>query len=117
MPWECSEVVSGLCIQRVRNPVGMSLVVARDCFRLLSGEPKTFSRIAVSGRDVVCAFCPSCGTRIYHDPSVSKDTVNVKPGTLDDRSWLAPAAHVWTKSKQPWVPIPEGVRCFDGQPG
>ncbi len=42
--------------------------------------------------------------------------IRVKPGTLDDTSWLTPSLHIWTKSKQPWVPILEEVRCFDGQP-
>jgi hypothetical protein len=43
-------------------------------------------------------------------------TLNIKPGTLDDTSGLVPGIHVWTKSKQSWVVIPEGVRCIDGQP-
>src|SRR5205085_12002866 len=37
-------------------------------------------------------------------------------GTLDDTSWLRPTAHIWTRSKQPWLPIPEGDRKFETQP-
>lgn len=105
------------CQRQSGSAFGMSLVVPKAAFRLLSGEPATFTRKADSGRDVVCAFCSRCGNRIYHAPTYTKETLNVKPGTLDDRSWLAPGAHVWTRSRQPWVPIPEGARCFDGQPG
>jgi hypothetical protein len=65
---------------------------------------------------VRCSFCPDCGTRIYHEPFKMAASVNVKPGTLDDTSWLEPALHVWARNKQPWVVIPEGVRCFDEQP-
>lgn len=104
------------CQRQSGSAFGMSLIVPKDAFQLLSGEPKQFDRTADSGRSVECAFCPACGTRIYHEPSSSKDTLNIKPGTLDDTSWLSPALHVWTKSKQPWVLIPEGVRCFEGQP-
>jgi hypothetical protein len=43
--------------------------------------------------------------------------VSVKPGTLDDTSWLRPAVHLWTASKQPWVVIPEGVERYQTQPG
>jgi len=104
------------CQRQSGSAFGMSLIVPKDAFRLLSGEPKTFSRKADSGRIVECAFCGTCGTRIYHAPSYMADTLNIKPGTLDDTSWLAPSIHVWTQSKQPWVQIPEGVRCVDGQP-
>ena len=107
----CSE-----CQRQSGSAFGMSLIVPRRAFQLLSGETKTFTRTAESGRDVACVFCPACGTRVYHVPGLPGDNLNVKPGTLDDRSWLAPAIHVWTKSKQPWVPIPEAVRCFEGQP-
>jgi hypothetical protein len=43
-------------------------------------------------------------------------TYNVKPGTLDDTSWLTPTLHVWTGSKQPWVVIPKGVARFEANP-
>jgi hypothetical protein len=95
----------------------MSLIVPRECFQLLRGEPKTFTRTADSGRLVECAFCPACGTRVYHAPEAMRDTLNLKPGTLDDTSWLTPSVHVWTQEKQPWVVIPEGPSRFEGQPG
>ena len=104
------------CQRQSGSAFGMSLIVPKDAFRLLAGEPRTFTRTADSGWTVGCVFCPSCGTHIYHEPARMKETLNIKPGTLDDTSWLTPGLHLWTKSKQPWVPIPEGVRCFDGQP-
>jgi len=88
----------------------MSLAVPSDSFRLLYGELKTFTTACDSGRTKSCAFCPRCGTRIYHQ--VMEAALSIKPGTLDDTSWLSPGAHYWTKSKQPWVPIPDGVPCF-----
>jgi hypothetical protein len=94
----------------------MSLIVPRESFQLLRGEPKSFTRTADSGRRVECAFCPTCGTRIYHAPEVMPDTLNLKAGTLDETSWLRPGAHVWTSQKQPWLAIPEGMPCFEGQP-
>jgi hypothetical protein len=62
-----------------------------------------------SGRIKSCAFCPSCGTRIYHRIDAG---ISVKAGTLDDTSSLRPAAHYWTRRKQPWVTIPDGVCSF-----
>jgi hypothetical protein len=87
----------------------MSLAVPSAAFAILAGELKTFSVLCDSGRTKQCAFCPSCGTRIYHQ--VVDAVLSIKPGTLDDTAWLAPDAHYWTKRKQPWVQIPEGTRC------
>jgi hypothetical protein len=40
----------------------------------------------------------------------------VRAGTLDDTSWLQPTAHFWTRSKQPWIVLPEGDSVFETQP-
>ncbi len=104
------------CQQQSGSAFGMSLIVPKDSFRLLAGEPKSFTKTADSGNKTECIFCPDCGSRIYNAPTAVQGVLNVKPGTLDDTSWLAPGVHVWTRSKQPWVEIPDGVRCFEGQP-
>jgi len=39
-------------------------------------------------------FCADCGTRLYHMPGgASYPNRNIKPGTLDDTSWLVPTIH------------------------
>ena len=91
----------------------MSLTIAQGSFRLLSGELRTFTVPCDSGRTKECSFCPSCGTRIHH--RVMPELLSVKPGTLDDTSWLRPDAHYWTQRKQPWVTIGESARCFAGE--
>ena len=39
---------------------------ASSALRLLAGELKKFGVRCDSGRNKECAFCPACGTRIYH---------------------------------------------------
>ena len=97
------------CQRQSSSAFGMSLDVPKQSFRLLSGELKTFVAVCDSGRTKECAFCESCGTRIYHQ---GKWGMSIKAGTLDDTSSLSPDAHYWTKRKQPWFQVPEGVRCF-----
>ena len=89
----------------------MSLAVPTSAFRLLSGELKSFTMVCDSGRTKECFLCTNCGTRIYHQ--VVQAAISIKAGTLDDTSSLQPSAHYWTKSKQSWVPIPAGARCFE----
>jgi hypothetical protein len=33
-----------------------------------------------------------------------------------DTSWLRPTVHFWTRSKQPWITLPEGDQSFETQP-
>ncbi len=37
----------------------------------------------------------------------------VRAGTPDDTSWLRPTRHIWTRSKQPWITLPEGDQIFE----
>lgn len=104
------------CQKQSGSAFGMSMVVKRDSFRILKGEAKSFSRAAGSGASVECFFCPSCGTRLFHQPSSLPVTLNVKPGTLDDPSWRAPVLHCWTSRRQSWVVMPEGIPSFEKNP-
>jgi hypothetical protein len=36
-------------------------------------------------------------------------------GTLDDSAGFAPDVHIWTRSKQPWIVIPEGAQSLEKQ--
>ena len=104
------------CQRQTGSAFGMSFVVPKDAFRLLSGRVKSFTRPSDSGRPVVCAFCPECGTRIYHEANWLPGTLNVKPGTFDDPSFLRPTAEVWTVRKHPWVTLVAVEHSFEGQP-
>ena len=66
--------------------------------------------MADSGREKVCAFCPHCGVRIFNSTSA---LMAIKAGTLDDKSWLKPDAHYWTKRKQSWVLLPNDISSFE----
>jgi hypothetical protein len=100
-----------MCQKQSGSAFGMSLGMSPRAFQLTEGELKTFDVTCDSGRIKTCAFCPGCGTRIYNQTS---GRMSIKAGTLDDTSSLRPVAHYWTKRKQPWVTIPEGVdACVD----
>ena len=104
------------CKKQSGSAFGMSLTIRKEDFRLLKGELKTFSRTADSGRLVHCAFCPDCGTRIYHEPLYRKGAINIKPGTLDDTAALEPTIQVWTIRKHPWLTLDEDIAPFEQQP-
>ncbi len=104
------------CQRQSGSAFSMSMIVVREAFRWEQGEPASYESRAESGARKECVFCPDCGVRIYNALESMPRTFNVKPGTLDDTSWLEPAVHVWQASKQPWVPVPEGAPRFDRNP-
>jgi hypothetical protein len=97
------------CQKQSGSAFGMSLAVGEGAFRLRSGTLKSFQVVCDSGRIKACAFCPECGTRIFHR---TENGTSLKAGTLDDTSSLSPDSHYWTARKQPWVNIPANVRQF-----
>ncbi len=73
-------------------------------FKLLSGEPKIYVKVAESGANRQQAFCPDCGTPIF---STSEDTGpkihGIRAGTIRQRDQLIPQKQVWARSEQHWV--------------
>ena len=95
----------------------MTMVVDEAAFLLIRGDLRFYHSTSSTGRAKLGAFCPDCGTRIYHKPEWRKGTISVKPGTLDETGWLRPNVHLWTGSKQGWVVIPEDAEAYVQQPG
>ena len=64
-----------------------------------------------------CAFCPDCGTRLYHGGEDPAAPVSIKAGSLDDTRWLRPIAHIWLASAQPWMEVDrDRCACFEREP-
>jgi hypothetical protein len=90
--------------------------VPRLGFRVTSGAPVVWSRAAKSGREIRCAFCPDCGTRLWHEREGATETLSIKGGSLDQPIDLAGAIHIWTSEKLPGAFIPEGALQYPQEP-
>lgn len=79
-------------------------LVREGSFKLLTGTPKDYVKIAESGTPRAQGFCPDCGTPIY---SVSvgdgPQALGVRLGTARQRDELVPQFQVWTRSAQHWL--------------
>jgi hypothetical protein len=79
-------------------------VFVTGMFRFLSGEPKTYVKIADSGNQRVMAFCPQCGTPVYSKPLEGTDgRFGLRVGSLRQRDTLVPRAQSWRRSAQTWI--------------
>ena len=107
------------CQKQSGGAFALSMVVPRAAIRITAGTPREWQRpgaATASGTPALCLLCGVCGARLYHLPSRNPAVAIVKPGTLDDTSWLRPVGHIWTKSAQPWLAIPPDEPNFSGQP-
>ena len=94
----------------------LTLYVASEDFRHEQGEVASFRKRADSGREADYFRCAHCGTRLWHQPLASKQWVMVAAGTLDDPSWVVPAAHIWVSRAAASASIPEGVARWEQGP-
>jgi hypothetical protein len=103
------------CKRQSGAAFGMSLRMREADVQLVRGEPKRWTRPSDTAGLVICCFCGTCGTRLWHEPAGS-GFLHIKPGTLDDPSQVTPRFEAWTKRKAPWVTIQGLEASFDGQP-
>lgn len=104
------------CQTQSGSAFGMAARFLVDDFRLTKGTLSSFQRPGTQGHTFTNSFCPKCGTRIHHVTSRFPLVVSLKPGTLDDTSWLRPTDHLFTRSAQPWVKIPDDAEAHEGRP-
>jgi hypothetical protein len=106
------------CQKQSASAFGLSLWVKRSDLEIVSGEPHHWERLADSGNTTRCAFCPDCGSRLYHEPSDDPGIYSLKGGSLDDIASLTPVGHIWVRSKQPWVDLAclPGDLIFETEP-
>ena len=104
------------CRKQSASAFGMSLQVPRAGLRVTRGTPKFWTRPTDSGGRLACAFCPNCGSRLWHQAVGEPPTVTLKAGSLDQPVDFSTAIHIWTSRKLPRLAIPEGAQQYPEEP-
>ncbi len=100
------------CQKQSASAFGISLDVPRIGFRIIQGTPKYWNRATIKGDVFKCAFCPTCGSRLWHESELMSETISIKAGSLDGSIDLTNAIHVWVKRQLPGIIIPETAKQF-----
>ena len=98
--WACH---CGQCRKQTGSAFGLSMGVAIDALVFTQGTPAVWTRHTDSGHELDCHFCPACGSRILHRRHEHGGRQTLKPGTLDDTSWVVPGRHFFTETALDWV--------------
>ena len=82
----------------------------------IDGELDVARYTQPSGAQSEIFGCASCKARIYAVNKTREGMASLRCGTLDNSASVVPAAHLWVRSKQPWIDLPEGGKTIDEQP-
>jgi len=76
----------------------------------LGQAPELVQTPSESGSGQVIARCSSCKLALWSNYAGAGPLLKfIRVGTLDNPDLLPPDIHIFTKSKQPWVLLPQGV--------
>lgn len=75
--------------------------------------PKSFRLAAGSGKAHEVFFCAACETYLWSRYHIAPGALFVRAGTLDNPQAVRPDVHIFTRSKLPWLNLPEGVAAFE----
>lgn len=100
------------CQKQSASAFGITLEVSRTSFHLTQGTPNYWSRMTDSGKKLKCAFCPTCGSRLWHELGPESETISIKGGALDEPIDVSNATHVWVTRKLPGIIIPHDAKQF-----
>jgi len=75
-----------------------------DAFEL-TGEISSYDRRG---------FCPGCGSRLVDFTDSGDGLIEIRIGTLDDAPFdLKPAAEIWVRRREAWIPPIEGAAQYE----
>ena len=69
----------------------------------LTGQLKTYVKIADSGRKRAQVFCPNCGTHLYATSVDDPVSYGIRLGTVEQRNQLTPKRQIWHRSAVAWL--------------
>jgi hypothetical protein len=101
------------CQRQTGSAFVLNALIETDRIVVEKGVPIAISMPTDSGHPHDIYRCPQCHVAVWSDYGRRPALRFVRVGTLDDPTALAPGAHIFTRSKQPWLALPLGVPAFE----
>lgn len=103
------------CQKQTGGAFAINALIERSCIAFQDGslEPVRTTVKTESGRPHDIYRCPECHAALWSDYGRRGVMVFVRVATLDQGHTIEPDAHIFTRSKLPWVVLPPGARSFD----
>ena len=99
------------CQRQTGSAFVINAIIETDRIELLAGEPRPVDvPRGKTGKQRIFR-CATCQVAVF-SRYTRASTRFVRAGTLDDPSRVAPDVHIYTRSKLPWVTLPDSVPAF-----
>ena len=100
------------CQRQTGSAFVINALIEADRVEVTSGEPVAVDVPRDDGSVQTIYRCPACQVAVYSEYT-RPEIRFVRAGTLDDPASVAPDVHIYTRSKVPWVMLPDGVPGFE----
>lgn len=101
------------CQRQTGSAFVINALIETDRIVLERGEVTPSPMPTDSGRPHDIYRCVQCGTAVWADYGGRRAMRFVRVGTLDDPTALPPDVHIFTRSKLPWVRLPDDAAVFE----
>ncbi len=104
------------CQKATGGAFSFSLPVEMENLVLMSGEIRSYEKIADSGNKIVRNFCPNCSSIIFTGDRQSSPLLWIQSGTLDNPEIVKPLFQIWVKSRLSWSSINSDLKGYEKNP-
>ncbi len=101
------------CQRQTGSAFVINALIETDRIEVLSGSPEPVAMPTESGRPHDVYRCPKCKTAVWSNYGARPSLRFVRVGTLDHAASVVPDAHIFLRSKLPWVVLPVAAPAFD----
>jgi len=101
------------CQRQTGSAFVINALIETDRIEVQSGTPVPVGMPTDSGRPHDIHRCPTCQVAVWSDYGGRASLRFVRVGTLDRPHAIVPDVHIFTRSKVPWVALPDGVPVFE----
>jgi hypothetical protein len=98
------------CQRQTGSAFVINVLIEADRVKLTAGDPQRADVPRDRGKQKIWR-CPTCQVAVFSQYT-SPRVRFVRGGTLDDPAAVAPDVHIFTRSKLPWVVLPDSVPAF-----
>jgi len=100
------------CQRQTGSAFVINLLIEADRVEVVSGDPQPVDAPRDDGSVQRIYRCPNCQVAVFSEYG-RPEVRFVRGGTLDEPWAVQPDVHIFTRSKLPWVALPESVPAFE----
>ena len=93
------------CRKSTGSAFSVNIPFEAEGFRVISGEVRSYTKIADSGNELTRHSCATCGSPLFGTSPQHPGRVYVRAGIFDQPSLVQPASQSWCLSKVEWSMI------------